>query len=131
MPLDLAEQGPGAAEYMALRVACGLSARTEEAAVRGLRGSLFAVTARVQGRLVGMGRVIGDGGSFAQITDIAVHPDVQGRGLGHRIVGHLVDWCERELPESCYLSLIADPPADRLYAKFGFEPALGMGRALR
>ncbi|MFD2882298.1 hypothetical protein ACFTAO_51075 [Paenibacillus rhizoplanae] len=31
-----------------------------------------------------MGRVIGDGGCFFQVTDIAVKPSFQGRGLGKK-----------------------------------------------
>ena len=33
-----------------------------------------------------MGRVIGDGGLFFQVVDIAVEPAHQGRGLGKAIV---------------------------------------------
>ena len=44
----------------------------------------------------------------------------------------LVAFIDNELPENAYVSLIADVPADRLYARFGFEetaPAgLGMAR---
>ncbi len=127
---EFRDEVPGAEEYRAMRRAAGLNARTAEAAAIGLPNSLHAICVREDGRLIGMGRVIGDGGTFAQITDIAVLPEKQGQGIGHEIVARLVAWCNRSLPASCYLSLIADPPADRIYAKFGFDHAVGMGRTI-
>ncbi|MDJ1007769.1 MAG: GNAT family N-acetyltransferase [Paracoccaceae bacterium] len=119
---------PTAEEYVALRELTGMGARDLAAARIGLRGSLHAVTVRDGGTLVGMGRIVGDGGCFAQVTDIAVDPAYQRRGIGREIVRRLNAWCDRELPATCYLSLIADPGAEALYASEGFAFATGMGR---
>ena len=127
---DLSDRPANAAEFRALRVAAGLSDFSQNAAETGLKATLHAVWLREQGQLIGMGRIVGDGGCFALVTDIAVHPDHQGQGLGKRIMAELMDWAERELPRTCILSLIADPPADRLYQQFGFDYRVGMGRTL-
>lgn len=66
--------------------------------------------------------MIGDGGLFYQIVDIAVEPEHQGRGLGKRIVGALMEELKRIVPAEAYVSLIADGQANNLYAQFGFEP---------
>lgn len=130
--LTIRHETPAPAEYLHLRRAAGLSAFSEEAAARGLEGGLFAVTLREGDALVGMGRVIGDGGCFLQIVDIAVRPDRQGEGLGGRIMAALTAWLEAEAPPDAYVSLIADRPADRLYQRWGFAetaPAsIGMAR---
>ena len=125
-----AESAPDPEGYRALRAACGLGPRSPEAAERGLAQGLFAVTVWDGHRLIGMGRVVGDGGCFAQIVDIAVHPDRQGAGLGAEILARLLTWCEAHLPKSCYLSLIANPAAASLYRRAGFDEALGMGRTM-
>ncbi|SDG32046.1 GNAT family N-acetyltransferase [Phytopseudomonas seleniipraecipitans] len=111
---------PSVETYRHLRSAAGLSAKTVEAATRGLPNSLFAVQILCAGEPVGMGRVIGDGGSFYQVVDIAVLPAHQGRGLGKIIMGAISDYIAREVPESAYVSLIADGEAYRLYEQFGF-----------
>lgn len=121
---------PTTEEYVALRAQVGLGARTCEAARRGLAGGLHAVTVRDGGRLVGMGRVVGDGGCFAQVVDIAVAPSHRRRGLATEIVRRLLAWCDAALPPSCFLSLIADPGAERLYERAGFDRRLGMGRSV-
>jgi len=68
-----------------------------------------------------MGRVIGDGGLFFQIVDIAVLPEHQGQGLGKAIVRMLVEHLRAAAPKGAYVSLIADGEAHRLYSQYGFE----------
>ncbi|RCS31286.1 N-acetyltransferase [Rhodanobacter denitrificans] len=124
---------PSASVYNALRTGAGLGAKTEEAARRGLPGSLFAVQILHRGEPIGMGRVIGDGGCFYQVVDIAVLPAHQGKGLGKRIMREIMDYLDANVPPGGYVSLIADGRAQELYARFGFEltaPA-GVGMAWR
>ncbi|MEM7491491.1 MAG: GNAT family N-acetyltransferase [Pseudomonadota bacterium] len=113
---------------MALRAACGLGSRGLDAAGAGLPRSLYAVTAREGDVLVAMGRVVGDGGAFVQLVDVAVHPDAQGRGLGREVTRRLVAWCEAILPPSCHVSLVASERAVPLYLAHGFRPCRGFDR---
>ena len=78
-----------------------------------------------------MGRVVGDGGCFYQVVDIAVLPEHQGRGLGKAVMREIADYIEREVPESAYVSLLAGGQAYQLYQQFGFSltapTSVGMG----
>lgn len=69
---------------------------------------------------MGMGRVVGDGGCFYQVVDIAVLKEHQGKGIGKMIMGEIMQYIEANVPESGYVSLIADGKAQDLYAQFGF-----------
>lgn len=113
---------PDAATYQHLRVAAGLSPKSAEAAARGLPNTLFGVQVLQGDEPVGMGRVIGDGGTAFQVVDIAVLPAHQGRGLGKRIMEEIAAWLQQHVPPGGYVSLLADVPADALYAQFGFVP---------
>lgn len=113
---------PSADTYRHLRVAAGLSPKSAEAAARGLPNTLFAVQLLHGEEPVGMGRVIGDGGTAFQVVDIAVLPAHQGRGLGKRLMAGIAAWLQANVPEGGYVSLLADVPADALYAQFGFVP---------
>lgn len=124
---------PAVATYQHLRVSSGLSAKTAAAAAKGLPHSLFAVQVLHGDEVVGMGRVIGDGGCFFQVVDIAVLPAHQGKGLGKLIMREIRQFIDRDVPESAYVSLIADGQAQDLYAQFGFKhtaPA-SVGMALK
>lgn len=111
---------PSVEEYLHLRAVAGLSAFSEDAARAGLPGTVYSVMVMRDGVAVGMGRLIGDGGCFFQVVDIAVHPDHQGRGLGKTIMDAIMTYVSKELPTTAYVSLIADVPANKLYEKFGF-----------
>jgi GNAT superfamily N-acetyltransferase len=123
----LVERTPTVREYCDLRRLVGLSAKTEEAATAGLPNTRFAVVLELEGVAIGMGRVIGDGGTAFQVTDIAVLPEHRGKGLGKRIVAALVEWLKANAPKSAYISLIADGPAKDLYAQYGFKPVTEHG----
>jgi len=112
---------PAIATYQHLRVVAGLSAKSTAAAAKGLPNSLFAVQILQGDEVVGMGRIIGDGGCFFQVVDIAVLPAHQGKGLGKLIMREIMQYVETEVPPSAYVSLIADGQAQDLYAQFGFK----------
>ncbi|SEL54715.1 Acetyltransferase (GNAT) domain-containing protein [Pseudoxanthomonas sp. GM95] len=117
---QLLHEIPSIEVYRALRIGAGLSAKSEAAAAAGLPNSCFAVQVLFEGAPVGMGRVIGDGGCFYQVVDIAVLPAHQGQGLGKRIMQAISDYLRDHVPTSAYVSLIADGQAHRLYAQYGF-----------
>ena len=114
------ERFPGIDEYRQLRSAAGLSPRSTEAAARGLANTLFGVSILAGEHTIGMGRIIGDGGCFFVVVDIAVDPAYQGRGLGKRIMAELDAWLRANAPVSANVSLFADGMARDLYAQYGF-----------
>ncbi|RDY69716.1 GNAT family N-acetyltransferase [Lysobacter soli] len=118
--VKLIERFPGADDYCRLRADAGMAPRTLDAAQRGLPNTLYGVSLLLDGEVVGMGRVIGDGGCFFVVVDIAVAPALQGQGLGKRIMAALDDWLRANAPPSAVVSLAADGDAKHLYAKFGF-----------
>ncbi len=121
------------ADYLRLRKDCGLSPKTVEAANKGLRNSLCSVLIRdreQQMKAIGMGRLIGDGGCHCQVVDICVLPEFQGKGLGKEIMNRLKDYINRELPDSCYVSLIADGEAYKLYLNYEFKEVWPISRGM-
>ena len=119
----LADGVPSVEEYRHLRRATGLSERSAASAAAGLAGTWAGVVVRDDhGTAVGIGRVIGDGGCFFQIEDMAVHREHQRRGIGDAILTRLLERLHAEAPPDAWITLFADPPGRRLYARHGFEP---------
>jgi GNAT superfamily N-acetyltransferase len=119
----LEERFPGVDDYRRLRSVAGLSPKSAEAAVRGLANTLYGVSLKSGGNVIGMGRIIGDGGCFFVVVDIAVQPEYQRRGLGKRIMGALDTWLRANALDSSNVSLFADGDARHLYAQYGFVEA--------
>lgn len=115
------ERIPTPTEFVALRDATGLPPRSREGVERGLPNSVFGVVVvhEPTQETVGMGRIVGDGGTVFQIGDMAVHPDHQRQGLGAKIIEALLAYLDREAPPDSYVNLVAD--VDGFYEQFGFE----------
>ena len=114
---------PSIESYLNLRRAAGLSGMSREGAEKGLPSTLFAVSLMEGNSLIGMGRVVGDGGLQFLVCDIAVHPDKQGRGYGKIIMKEIKCYIDEQVPAGGIVSLIADKPADRLYGQYDFIDA--------
>lgn len=114
---------PSVEEYLTLRKVSGLSEMSVEGASQGLPNTLFAVVLEAEGQAIGMGRVVGDGGLFFHITDICVRPEYQGKGYGKAIMYEIKNYLEKHMPPKAFANLFADPPADQLYAQYGFTYA--------
>ncbi len=54
----------------------------------------LVVTAWKMGRLVGIARVLTDQVVYSYLCDLAVEPDVQGLGIGKRLIGHVQERCK-------------------------------------
>jgi ribosomal protein S18 acetylase RimI-like enzyme len=87
---------------------------------RVFSNSMFKCFVFENGRLVGAGRAVADGGDCSYLCDIAVHPEVQGRGLGAAIVEKLKALSAGHKK----IILYANPGKEGFYAKLGFRRML-------
>jgi ribosomal protein S18 acetylase RimI-like enzyme len=134
-PYELSVGVPSVEVFRRLRTDAGLSDKDPAAVAGALPHTWHGVLLHHEGEPIGMGRIIGDGGTAFQIVDVCVHPAHQGRGLGRRIMAALTEELERRAPGTAYVSLIADGPARFLYEKFGFtdtaaHDSIGMYRVM-
>jgi aralkylamine N-acetyltransferase len=89
-----------------------------------IRGSFcFMVARSIEGRIVGMARVISDGYSDAYIQDVVVLPDYRGRGAGRELVRRLVQFCVAR--KISWIGLVAEPGTQGVYEDLGFGPLVG------
>ena len=79
---ELVSGVPNVADYRRLRESSGLTPKTEAAAELALPNTWFGVHVVFENEVIGMGRIIGDGGCHFQVVDMAVLPEHQKRGLG-------------------------------------------------
>ncbi len=81
------------------------------------------VGAFCDGEMIGMGRVLSDGISDAYIQDVTVLRDYRGRGIGGRIIAHLIDRLRADRVE--WIGLIGEPGTGNFYKQLGFNEMKG------
>ena len=128
----LVERRPSVDEYSRLIAAGGWKPRDVQAICSALERSIFAICAEAEvgGGIVGMGRVIGDGGLHYYVTDVVVEPAHQRRGVGSRIVGALTQFVESVPFKNTWVGVFAVDGTAEFYARFGYKAQRPTGPAM-
>ena len=70
----------------------------------------------LDGQLLGVARLLDDGGLHAALWDVIVHPNRQRQGIGSTLVRMALDRCaDRRL-----VALVSTPAAARFFGRLGF-----------
>ena len=112
-----------AAEYRRLRDSVGWGTPHDDALLQPALDRTWNVAARVDGELVGLGRLLDDGALYASIWDMIVRPEAQRRGVGTAILERLL---ERAAGRTI-VALVATEAGRPLYERHGFRTASGGG----
>jgi len=124
------EESPDGEAFLRIRAEAGMRPRSGEGVSKGLGNELYSVILRLEesGEPVGMGRIVGDGGTIFVICDMAVSEEFQGKGGGTMIMNALMKYLLREAPPKAYINLMAD--VEGFYERWGFEPSLPNSRGM-
>ena len=71
-------------------------------------------------KLIGLGRIVGDGSIYFYIQDIIVVPEYQGQGLGKVIMKELMQYLKDNANHNSLIGLMAAEGVEKFYHKFGF-----------
>lgn len=110
--------------YLKLRASVGWKKLSEEQAIRALKNSIYTVTAYIDDKVVGMGRMVGDGAVICYIQDLVVHPSYQKLGVGEGLMNKLIAHAESlRLPDTeLMLCLMCAKGRESFYTRYGFIP---------
>jgi len=123
MKIYLDEKPPGKNLFFELFLTTGWNEKYRLGAdelYAAIKKSWYMISAYDNGRFVGFGRIICDGVVHALILDIIVHPAYKRKGIGTKILNHLVGRCRnhniRDIQLFCAKNKIG------FYTKNGFMP---------
>lgn len=121
MDISLEENVLTAEQALMLRTSVGWQGILHQLE-KALKNGLFNVAAKDGDKVVGMGRLVGDGVVYWYVQDLAVLPDYQGKGIGKRIMHRLIEHVKQNsLPDtSVTIGLMSAKGKELFYEKFGF-----------
>lgn len=110
-------------EYLYIRKCVDWKQLGINQAQQAIERSLYFVKAvDDDGKLIGMGRIVGDGAVVCYIQDLVVIPEYQGKGVGSMIIKSLIEFVEsiRSEDTTMMLCLMCAKGREPFYKKHGF-----------
>lgn len=109
-------------DYLSIRAKVGWKALLEQQAQAALEHSIYVVGAYEDEKLIGMGRIVGDGAVICYIQDLIVIPEYQSQGVGSMVLESLLDYVKSLRTENSQmmLCLMCAKGRERFYEKHGF-----------
>lgn len=110
-------------EFIEMVKSVGWKEYTKEQVEKALRNTMYMVKATVDGKLAGMGRVVGDYSIVCMLSDICVKPEFQKIGVGLKITTELKRLIENGVKagEKMQIELTSTAGNEGFYEKAGFK----------
>ena len=110
-------------EFLEVVESVGWKTYSHEQIDLALNNTMYMVKALVNGKLAGIGRVVGDFSIVCMLSDICVKPEFQGKGIGLKIVNELKRLIEDGVKEGEKMQIELTPTAgkEEFYKKAGFK----------
>lgn len=110
-------------EFLEIVESVGWKTYSEEQVDKALKNTMYMVKAVVDGKLAGIGRVVGDFSIVCMLSDICVKPEFQENGIGLKIVNELKRMIEEGVKEGEKMQIELTPTAgnEAFYKKAGFK----------
>lgn len=121
MNIKVVYSPPTAKDYVSLRLRSGMGNKDIQRSRIALSNSLLTISLYDAEKLIGFGRIVGDGGITYVVSDIMVDINYQRKGLAEQIMQAIDNYFEVNAQDDSYIFLIANHPADLLYKKHRFE----------
>ncbi|HAQ62185.1 TPA: GNAT family N-acetyltransferase [Candidatus Delongbacteria bacterium] len=107
-------------EFQQMRKTTGWVMLEDSVVERGLERDLHSVCVSDNGKLIGVGRVIGDGAMYFYIQDIIVIPEYQKKGIGRLIMENIEDYIQKKAFNNSFIGLMAANGVKGFYTRYGF-----------
>ncbi|MCX6186832.1 MAG: GNAT family N-acetyltransferase [Bacteroidetes bacterium] len=108
-------------EYQSLRKTTSWDLIEDNIVKTALENDLFSICVYDNEKLIGMGRVIGDGAIYFYIQDIIVTPEYKGRGVGKLIMSKIELFLNETSNNNSFVGLMAVAGVKEFYYKFGYK----------
>jgi len=86
------------------------------------------------GEIIGMARIIGDGGIAYYIQDVIIKPEYQRQGIGKQLMDKVMDYIRAHANNNSVIGLMSAKGKEAFYTRYGFmirpDDRLGNGMTM-
>ena len=109
-------------EFNYLYDAVGWGSYDEKVSEKALANTMYSVSVYDDDKIIGYGRIIGDGICFLYIHDVMVIPKYQNKKIGSQIMNKLLEKVNQIKIENPYVRVYlgASKGKEKFYERFGF-----------
>lgn len=109
-------------EFNYLYDAVGWGSYEKNVSEKALANTLYSVSVYDDDKIIGFGRLIGDGICFLYIHDVMVIPEYQNRKIGSKIMHKILEKINQIKLENPYVRVYlgASKGKEKFYERFGF-----------
>lgn len=107
-------------EFIEMRQSTGWGYPERKLISIGLKNTLFSICLEKNKRIIGYGRVIGDGAFTLYIQDIIIKPEYQRMGLGMKVMTEIMKYINIQYSKNTMIGLMSAKGKENFYKKFGF-----------
>ena len=124
-----------AADFIKLYESAGWGKKCEDIVQVSLENSNVTFAVIEEENVIGMARLLGDGGMAFYLKDFVILPEFQGKGIGKELLDYVQNYIRNQLKDGWQtkLELMSAKGKEEFYKKFGFEErpskCLGAGMA--
>lgn len=110
-------------EFLEVIQSVGFKTYNNDQVEKALKNTMYMVKVEVDGKLAGIGRVVGDYSIVCCLSDICVKPEFQKKGIGLIIVNELKKMIEEGVKEGEKMQIELTPTAgnEKFYQRAGFK----------
>lgn len=110
-------------EFLEMVKSVGWKTYSKEQVEKAMKNTMYMVKATVDGKLAGIGRVVGDYSIVCILTDVCVKPEFQKQGIGLKITSELKKLIEENMADGEKMQIELTPTAgnESFYEKAGFK----------
>lgn len=110
-------------EFLEMVESVGWKTYSNEQIEKALKNTMYMVKATIDGKLAGIGRVVGDFSIVCMLSDICVKPEFQGQGIGLKIINELKNMIESNVKSGEKMQIELTPTAgnEAFYQRAGFK----------
>ena len=124
---------PAQNEFANLRVSAKWQNPDDKTLKASIENSLFWVTVYDTDKLIGAGRIIGDGAMYFYIQDVIVAPSYQSKSksIGHLVMTHIEKYLSNTCSNGATIALLSAHGKESFYTQYGYVKrngdVLGLG----